>query len=218
MRTSLADPPSRFVYDEAQLAALYRSLSPERLSPYVAKSDGNKLAAIRLYERNITLSESLYGVLQCLEIALRNAIDRTLNESVGMSWYDRIPLYHLHATIGQAKLKLTADEKSHDPGRMVAELTFGFWTSLMGPKFAAELWNPHLHRAFPFKRLQRKEAHRRLDRIRKLRNRVAHHEPILDRDLDRDYRDILDTIGWICPHTRLWIVETGTFQRRFIAG
>jgi len=206
----------KFVYTAEQIARLERSLSPERLAPYVTLAGNNRVAAIRLYERNTALSESLYGLLQGLEVAVRNAMHETLKTALGRAdWYDHVPLYHLQSTLNHAKQKLTENGKAHDPGRMVAELSFGFWTSLTGPKFAAGLWNPYLHRAFAHKKLRRKEAHPRLDRIRKLRNRVAHHEPILNRNLQRDFVDILDTIDWICPDTRLWVEETSSFLERF---
>ncbi len=212
----MASQSRQFVYSPEQIARLERSLSPERLAPYVTLAGGDKVAAIRLYERNTALSESLYGLLQGLEVAVRNAMHETLKTALGHAdWYDHAPLYHLQGMLNQARQKLTDDRKAHDPGRMVAELSFGFWTSLTGPKFAAVLWNPCLHKAFPHKRLRRKEAHKRLDRIRKLRNRVAHHEPILNRNLQRDFVDILDTIDWICPDTRLWVEETSSFRERF---
>lgn len=47
--------------------------------------------------------------------------------------------------------------------------------------------------------------------LRKLRNRIAHHEPVLARDLAEDYRIILEVVGWICPDTSAWIAETSRF-------
>ena len=39
----------------------------------------------------------------------------------------------------------------------------------------------------------------------KLRNRIAHHEPIFTRRLDEDHTRILQVTGWISPRARAWI-------------
>ena len=72
-----------------------------------------------------------------------------------------------------------------------------------------------MHRAFPKGSLAHKSIHRRLDDIRLLRNRVAHHEYILNRDLGDDYVKLLEVVGWICPETRQWLRETTRFEQRF---
>jgi hypothetical protein len=40
---------------------------------------------------------------------------------------------------------------------MVAELTFGFWVGLTGPKYSVDLWEKHLYKAFPNAKLGRKQ-------------------------------------------------------------
>ena len=53
--------------------------------------------------------------------------------------------------------------------------------------------------------MNRKQAHAALDQLRILRNRIAHHEPIFNRDLADDYRQILEVTGWISPTTSEWL-------------
>jgi hypothetical protein len=53
--------------------------------------------------------------------------------------------------------------------------------------------------------LRRAEAHKPLDYLRTLRNRIAHHEPIFTRHLAADFRSILEVSGWICTKTADWI-------------
>jgi len=62
-----------FVYRPDELASLERFLSLERLGPYLALASDNMRQAIHLYERNTFLSEALYGLLQGLEVPVRNA-------------------------------------------------------------------------------------------------------------------------------------------------
>ena len=205
-----------FLYTAEQLDALERTLSVARLESYVALARGNRLTAIKLYERNTALSQSLYGALQGLEIAIRNAFHTTLSKGlVDREWYESYPLALPQMNqLRRAKSALQQQNRQSAPGRIVAELSFGFWTGLTGPGYAT-LWNTHLVKAFPCRTLQRTEAHQRLDGIRKLRNRIAHHEPILSRPLERDFHRILDTTAWVCPVTSRWIRSTSDFLAIF---
>jgi hypothetical protein len=42
-------------------------------------------------------------------------------------------------------------------------------------------------------------------RLNRLRNRVAHHEPIHGRDLAGDHVDLLAVAGWMHPMVAAWI-------------
>jgi len=82
-----------FEYTDQAVTAIEKSLSPERLARYISAAQGNKKRAIQLYERNTALSEALYGVIQGLEIALRNALHNTLLKELGRDdWYDHAGL------------------------------------------------------------------------------------------------------------------------------
>lgn len=53
---------------------------------------------------------------------------------------------------------------------------------------------------FPFlpaKDRTRVHVFHRLEKIRDLRNRVSHHEPIWDRDLLKAHNEVLDTLSWM---------------------
>jgi hypothetical protein len=72
------------------------------------------------------------------------------------------------------------------------------------------LWRPILHHAFPQAKLPRKDVHHPLDQLRLLRNRIAHHEPILTRPLAEDYQSVLQILSWICPETATWVAHHST--------
>lgn len=43
--------------------------------------------------------------------------------------------------------------------------------------------------------------------VRKLRNRIAHHEPILNRNLEDDFATIKRIIAYRCQHSLEWMLK-----------
>jgi abortive infection bacteriophage resistance protein len=207
---------STFVYSPLDLIELERTLSKERLLPYLQSTRRDAALAMQLYAQNTLLAESLYGILQGLEIALRNVIHGQLTIGFGaVSWWNVLNMEQAQASMVQkAKDALIQARKPLDAGRVVAELSFGFWTGLTGPKYDA-LWRNHLVKIFPRRPVQRAQVQARLNSIRKLRNRVAHHEPILNRPLQKDVNQIFDTISWMSPVTARWVRNNSSFDERY---
>jgi len=54
---------------------------------------------------------------------------------------------------------------------------------------------------------------KRLLKIKELRNQIEHHERISHRDLEADYKQVLETIKWLCPTTSIWVKNTNRFER-----
>ena len=209
-----------FSWDENILDDLEASLSPERLGTYLKATGGDRAKALHLYTWNTAISAAFYGPLQGLEVALRNAMHRQLTQCYGAAWYDN-PATGLDtvclARLADAKAEAARTLHAPGPAQIVAALSFGFWISLLGPggrsgptgrkaNYEMTLWRPALRRAFPHRSsLTRKQAHRPLNDLRKLRNRIAHHEPIFARGLHEDQQRILDVTEWISPSVRNWI-------------
>lgn len=161
------------------LTDIERAVSRERLKRYLAATSQSLSDAIFLYERNIALSETTYGLLHGLEVAIRNSMHDALSSRFQTSrWYDVAPLTPYSRDKVNAAVR-DAGGTNASPGKVVAELTFGFWTDLAARGYHWTLWQPCLSAAFPYGRLARPIIHRRLEDLRYLRNRIAHHEPIL---------------------------------------
>jgi hypothetical protein len=92
----------------------------------------------------------------------------------------------------------------------VGELTFGFWVTILSRNYEARLWRANRSEtsknAFPRvpKRLRKRGAiHDQYNRMRALRNRVSHHEPLYDDEkLTQRHQEVLQGIGWISPELR----------------
>jgi hypothetical protein len=192
-------------------------LSSERLQRYEEIADGDAEHALRLYVWNTALSESLYSPIQGLEVTLRNKIHDRLTSQFGASWYDdtRVGLQYVQRDqVSSAQRSLQDRGKPLDSPRLIAELNFGFWVGLFGPRYETHLWRPYLRHLFvnaprPF---LRKDVHRVLNDIRLLRNRVAHHEPILQRPLSKEHGLVLTAIGWLCTPTTFWVAHHSRFD------
>jgi hypothetical protein len=156
----------------------------------------------------------LYIPLQAVEIALRNACRRELGAIFGQTWHDDMRFVRLDRGFPQAldaaKERLRRSGSTVDTPHIVAELSFGFWTTLLSRRFEHTLWTPGLRRAFPRFHLVRKTSvSRRLvadrfDGLRAFRNRIAHHEPIFTRPLAKDYASLLEVSEWMYPDLADW--------------
>lgn len=185
------------------------ALASERLDAY--RHDGAEpLITLARYLWNMALCESLYSPLQTAEIALRNALHRALENRFNTpDWYDAPECWNILSQVQQssvtdAKRTLASQGKVVSPGRIVAELTFGFWTTFFNKRFAQEQVVVHLmstvfHTA-PKPERDLRKLNKRWTSIRGLRNRVFHHERIVHwTDLDAKHAMILEVIGWISP-------------------
>jgi Abi-like protein len=199
------------------------ALSLEGFGRYLAWAGGDRERAIELYTLNTRISESLYTPLQSLEVALRNRIHVVMAEGLGdEAWFhqagvllnDRQP-----DQLTKAVEDLKAVNKMPTPGRIVAALSFGFWTAMFGPHYEG-LWRTTLHRiaAKPDgKRLRRKDFSGPLTPIRTIRNRIAHHEPIITWDLPGIHKRMVELTRWLSPAAATWCRENDRFDQVYPA-
>lgn len=216
----MAEGQPAFPYDDATFDIFDKYLSVERLAAYVNYARGDKWVAIRLYERNSEVSEALYGIIQALEICLRNAIHNTLAEHLGgPGWFETFCLQDSERrSFEDAKKNILDRPAVVTPGRIVAELTFAFWVRLFSAPYDKTLWVPYLRRLFPIKHQNsRKLVHGRLVELKTLRNRIAHHERLIcgRQKVQQDYEDTLETIGWMHPTMKQWVESTNCCKERF---
>lgn len=207
-------------------AQIEKAISSDRLSVYAA--DGvNEQAAFARYLLNMALSQALYVPLQLCEVALRNAIHAHLAQVFRREdWFDE-PSFRLTdwgaSEVRKAKEKLAWAQKTITPGRVVAELQFGFWTSMFEAHYERTPFLPRgIKGVFPYlpKSLHnRKDRKNDLERIRNLRNRVFHHERVLHwRDLNEQHALLLQLIGWLNPALKELAIKLDQFTLIHQAG
>jgi hypothetical protein len=197
---------------------LEEALSLERFGRYLAWAGGDRACALNLYALNTRLSEALYIPLQMLEVALRNRIHAVLSASIQPRWFE-VPglLGGTHQTdqVAEAIADLIRERKEPTPGRVVAALTFSFWTAMLGTSYET-LWQKDLHRIGhrdDGKGLRRKDLSAPMTPIRLLRNRIAHHEPILAWDLPKHHDAMLRITRWLSPPAAAWCRTLDRFDQ-----
>jgi len=204
-----------FNYSSQILKSLERTVSPSRLSTYTKLVNGNVETAIKLYAWNTALSEALYSPIQGFEITLRNTLHNSLATRIADNWFD---VYHFEnrerEQIIKAKNYLYILGKSMSVPNVIAALNFGFWAGILDRLYENNLWRPYLRQAFKSapNPLRRKQIFVIVDRVRRLRNRIAHHEPILKRNLGEDHEIMLELIGWLCKDTESWVRQQSRFE------
>lgn len=170
-------------------------MSAERLGPYESEM-GSPAGAVALYEWNSAVSAALFETLGAVEVIIRNAFHQQL--AVRHAERSGVGPWYVGGWIDDKGRKdvRTARERATSRGRqpelegkVVAELSFGFWRYLVAKRYQATAW-PALQKAFPRHpagpSVPRRDIDDRMQRVHVLRNRVAHHEPVFRRDLALD--------------------------------
>ena len=197
-----------------QFSELFEArLSRDRVKSYVSAADGSIARAVALYEWNLSASAEVLKMLAVVEVVLRNAISGSfasfdrVNGGSGfwLSDHKILPFARQRDAVDRAVAKLTDRNREPTLSMVIPELSFGFWRFLLTKRYGAMFWSSVLQHAFPEVRSGDQRAlFDRVGRLHRLRNRIAHHEPIFEQRLELDYRDCLSVLGAVCPVTAEW--------------
>ena len=171
--------------------------------------NGNSEMAMRLYAWNLELSAAMWGPMSVLEIALRNSIHDALRAGrVDDDWWNlaSIKLESREDKRIESALDKLAFANNYSPTAddVVGATSMGLWVGLLNVgvsrhpvyDYETKLW-PKIQSAFPNRgNLGRRQLHAKFNRLRVLRNRIAHHEPIFMEAVP--HRDLMiECIGYI---------------------
>lgn len=200
---------------------LHLPLSQIRLEGYRPRN-GSDLDMVTNYFWNIDLAEALVPALHAAELALRNGMHAGMTASRGTDMWFYEPGLLEGGQLGDFARALAKVSKrgSATSGRIVAELTFGFWVSMLNAPYEQRLWAPDHYSLFRTVFLgapgSRKDVSDRFVMINRLRNRVFHFEPIWnDPLLLNKHGQIHDAIAWISPTFRMAITSVDRFPTVF---
>jgi hypothetical protein len=198
-------------------------VTSERLGSYLSASNHDLERAFALYEWNMRASAPMLMTIGMVEVVVRNALDEQLRawavaRHPGRSWLDAAPL-DIKGKQDIAKATQLATRRVAHPavhGKVIAELSIGFWRYLVASRYLTSLWIPATHAAFPNGatdlRTRRADVEHRLQQLTFVRNRAAHHEPIHRRNLDRDLAAAVELTGWVSRDCALWVAAKSTID------
>lgn len=211
-----------------------RWLSTGRFSVYLTAAGADPALALDLYEWNTEISSAMLHDLSHLEVGLRNAYNDALESHGAYPKHWTLcggqvfaPIYRSkkrfdRATRAQIKVRVDVNEKPRKsleraiseagghrapPGKVIAQLMFGFWRYLSSAAHEVPLWRPVLHQAF-ISGTARPFVETRIGELHDLRNRVAHHESILGENVMLKHTYLLELAGAIAPELEAHITST----------
>ncbi|HIW94987.1 MAG TPA: hypothetical protein H9867_00635 [Candidatus Corynebacterium gallistercoris] len=203
--------------DQTRIRSRVRvALSSSHLATFQQACQSDE-AALDLYKWNVKASAGVLELTGIVEVFLRNALDQTLTDWMHTqdhqeSWIDSVPLNQRgKADIATAKTRASRRRRAYTHNDIIAELSFGFWRYLLENRYYTSLWIPAIHKAFPNAstdlRRRANDVQLIVRGLHELRNRAAHHEPIITRNLRNDVTNALLLLEWIDPALRIWTKE-----------
>ena len=208
-----------YPYTAASIESLKGSLSEKRYQTY-RNMASNEEEAFALYIFNAEISKSLLFPLSVVEVTIRNAVDNCIIKSFGENWHDEIKFRRLlnEKSLSALDKAIEVVGKS-DHNKVVAQLTFDFWSNLFRDEYS-EFWRTRATVAFP--NLPHGEGRSSIKPIVKsvnwLRNRIAHHEPVFQLNIIDEFNKIKDLINYKCSSTLNWMVHYSNVDITFREG
>lgn len=204
-------------------------VSKSRFDTYYQATGKNYEKALALYEWNIKISSAFYIVIQSLEISIRNRLHVLLNTKKPDWHKEGTHHFRSMSTEQQKQIKNAIDKiKSFKKtnhrsknfhgclricdNKIVSELSFGFWKIMFSKRFVVgKFWDkqsftelfPYYTQYINLKIIE--DIEKKLDKIRNLRNRISHHEPIFKHDLKDILNDINLLLKWQSFEYKIWV-------------
>lgn len=166
-----------------------------RFQIYTKAAGGSLLDAARLYVLDAELRGAILERVHFVEVSLRDAFHRTLSSAYGEHWFRGRKVIlddRTRARFSEAEGRVSG--ASVTPARVIAEVSLGGWGELLDvgstsdgrpnalagrADYESDLWAGRLETLFRPAVATRQDAAAIVRRVRRLRNRVAHHESVI---------------------------------------
>jgi hypothetical protein len=141
---------------------------------------------------NLAISNELWVQITAFEITLRNFINFSLAQIYQSSyWWSVSNLINEPdlRNIARAIQRIKHKGLSETVKNITESLDLSFWIKLLSKPYHETIWMKLL-KYFPTHPGRREDFYKRAREIRNLRNLIAHHAPILHRNLLRDHQSL----------------------------
>lgn len=194
------------------------TLSPTRFATFEAATGFSPGAdSLEKYSWHALTSAAFFASLHVCEVAVRNGVHEALMATYGPAWpwnptfehslpSPRGPNFKPKDELIRARARMPPDAT----GKVIAELKFAFWCHMFTSRYQVRLWDPHIRTTFPNlppipdPAQSRHAIYVELDSLRKFRNRIAHHEPILAEPLSLRQQSTQKLMTWRCAEVAEW--------------
>lgn len=202
------------------------TISSERLLSFKKSENDTIDMLIERYKLNLRISQAFYPELSILEVTLRNAVDTMLKTCISETWIeDEIKQQKILNNCEHEKLvtvynntKKEYSGSNFTIGKVIANLTFGFWTNLCSKWYCSNIWNKGrcfkgVFVNYPDNVNNIGVIAAKLRLIRRLRNRIFHYEPIFKNPQNtlKMYYEIMDMINYLPSDSSNILKDTSNF-------
>ncbi len=218
---------------------LEQFVSKPRLDRFLTACGNSKTKAQKLYKINLRVSQEAYPLLNLFEIFLRNAVntqmavqfadaDWIVNQKAHFMSDPSLTRsrFQMRQSVQNAETAIRRKGAAVTSGKVIAEQTFGFWTSLFETHHFRLIGGAPLV-CFAHKPAaeNRSSIAAKLNDIRQFRNRVYHNEPICFLNHNIDFTEvqnviqtIYDLLNWIDHDLRDYVAYFDNIQAKIDAG
>lgn len=169
---------------------LIEIITPVRLRAY-----GNECDELLLdkYIFNLRLTESFYPALSLLEVSLRNRICNAIDKLICKDWLvkelsqQKLLADKEYKKLLESESKIKKSGKKVTNDRLISEMTLGFWIHLCTKSYKPKFWDKKGFFEAVFPNYVPEKGLRKIAPIQndllailRLRNRISHHEMIIN--------------------------------------
>ncbi|WP_206499662.1 hypothetical protein [Vibrio anguillarum] len=172
------------------------------------------VSAMNLYSWNGQLSSAFMLPLHICEVVIRNAVNDVLTKIYGERWPWERTFELTLPSRGRYNPRsdlINARRNKATTGKVIPELKFVFWQKMFTSRHSTRIWDNELQGLFPngtghlTTATLLSDIYDSLESIRLVRNRIAHHEHLINRNLSQDYSNIIKLISYRCADSINWL-------------
>lgn len=209
----MAECQRPFPYEPEHITELQRCLSDPRFNPFRIRAGFNDELAFEYYLYNVRLSKSLLFPLHVFEVTLRNCINEVISRHFSDAWWRNPAFLDLLTAESRETLNRAVKRRQRKhtvlTNDLVPMLTLDFWSNLFRPEYETSLWRLYISNIFPGE-VDFSDVCARFKSITALRNRVAHHESILNDNVTEQLARIYFILGLVSRSAHDWLKAHST--------
>lgn len=203
---------------------LLKLITPVRLQAYGTESSDILLDRC-IY--NVKISATFYPALAFVENSLKNSICNAIDKLICKDWLvkeinqQKLLSDKEYTKLIEAKNKIKKANKKITNNRLISELTFGFWVHLCTKSYKPKFWDKKGFFETVFPNYVQEKGLRKIAPIQndllailRLRNRIFHHEMIINRNQtpQEQYQLVLNILHLLSADVEKLLNSISRFQ------